>query len=176
MINMKKLFLAIILAMAALTAYAQKTTVSYDFLDSEGQRFIQTSPIVAVKPSKSKFPISISLDYYEGIPGNYFLMLYGRYPLTESTILTLILEDGDKIQLNPYSLNVIEDKLGLVTSKTVYTQYFPLPDSQMKKILNGNIKEISVDIDGAVHCKKYSTKEVSMWLKHNYQDIKNITE
>lgn len=160
--------------MAAATVYAQRTTVSYDFLDSEGHRFIQTSTIVAVTPSKSKFPISISLDYYEGIPGNYFLMLYGRYPLTESTVLTLTSEDGDKIQLNPYSLNVMEDKLGLVTSKTVYTQYFPLQDSQMSMILSSDIKEISVDIDGTVHSKKYRTKEVGMWLKQNYRDIAQI--
>jgi len=160
--------------MAAATVYAQRTTVSYDFLDSEGQRFIQTSTIVAVTPSKSKFPISISLDYYEGIPGNYFLMLYGRYPLTESTVLTLTSEDGDKIQLSPYSLNVMEDKLGLVTSKKVYTQYFPLQDSQMSMILSSDIKEISVDIDGTVHSKKYRTKEVGMWLRQNYRDIAQI--
>lgn len=175
--NLTRVTLAVVMMLIAATAYAQKTTVSYDFVDEEGHRIIQTNTIVAVKPSKTFYPISISLDYCEAIPENYSLMLYGRYPLSKSTILTLAFDDGDKMQLSPYSLDVVMSKLGLITPKKVYIQYFPLADSQLDKILNSNIKEISVDIDGAVHSKVYRTKEVSKWLMHNYRDIqKSIKE
>lgn len=167
-------YLTIVLVQLATTAFAQKTSVVYNTVDTYGKRYIQTSTVVAVKPAKTKYPISISLDYSEAVPGNYFLMLYGRYPLTESTILTLIFDNGTQIQLNPYFLTSNQDKLGLITPKTIYFQYFPLSESQLADILNQNLREVSVDIDGTVHNKKYRTKEVSQWLNRNYHDINKL--
>ena len=117
-----KLLHSIIFTMIATTSFAQNSSVEYDMQDSEGRRLIQTRSVAALKPSKTIFPISISLDYYEAIPGCYYLMLYGRYPLSESTILALTFEDGETVNVEPYSLNVVTDRLGLITPKKIYMQ------------------------------------------------------
>lgn len=169
-----KLLHSIILTMIATTSFAQNSSVEYDMQDSEGRRLIQTRSVVALKPSKTIFPISISLDYYEAIPGCYYLMLYGRYPLSESTILSLTFEDGETVNVEPYSLNVATDRLGLITPKKIYMQYFMLCSSLLNKILSSSLKEISVNIDGTIHNKVLRNNEVSMWLKRNYNDIETL--
>ena len=101
-------------------------------------------------------------------------MLYGRYPLSESTILSLTFEDGETVNVDPYSLNVVTDRLGLITPNKIYTQYFSLSSSLLNKISSSSLKEISVNIGGTIHSKVFRNNEVSMWLKRNYHDIETL--
>lgn len=152
-----------------------KAKVWYDEVDEHGFRMIDTETTSVLTPKGSVCPISISLNYYQGLEFPYYLRLYGRHELTNDDRLAVTLSSGKELHLYPCGNDLQYSRLGLIKKVPVYQSFFPLDDEQLNDLLSSTVVGISMKIKmGSKYewlSKDLKNGYVDKWLKLNYKAI-----
>jgi len=143
-------------------------------LDNNGYRYIDTYNTRVLTPQGSKWPISISMDYYEGFSNKYYLRLYSRYELSKKDELILTLSEGKEMHLYAQVGNSTHWNLGVPFLKEVpiYDALYPLDEQQLNELLSLSITDIKIGSGNEWNVKHFKNDKIGKWLKKNYKAIR----
>ena len=165
----ERLILVFLFLIFVIVSQAQR--VAHDF-DNHGYRLIDTNITTVLTPKGTIFPISISLNYYQGFSNPYFIRLYSRYELSETDELVLTLSDSKEIHLYAYLDNIMHSHLGLLPKKVaIYDVVYQLDEQQLNDLLSFSIINVKIGSGNEWHIKNYKNNKIGKWLKSNYKAI-----
>lgn len=171
-----RLILLFFVLLFATATMAQR--VAHD-LDRNGYRYIDTYNTRVLTPKGSNWPISISMDYYEGFSNKYYLRLYSRYELSKKDELVLTLSEGKEMHLYAHVSNSMHWNLGVSFLKEVpiYDALYPLDEQQLNDLLSLSVTDIKIGSGNEWHIKHFKNDKIGKWLKKNYKAIcKRLTK
>lgn len=147
--------------------------VAHDF-DNSGYRHIDTYMTRVLTPQGSKWPISISMNYYEGFSNKYYLRLYSRYRLSKKDELILTLSEGKEMHLYAYDSNSMHWNLGASFLKEVpiYDAIYPLDEQQLNDLLSLSVTDVNIGSSNEWHVKHFKNDKIGKWLKKNHKAIR----
>lgn len=165
-----RLILLFFVLLFATATMAQR--VAHDF-DHNGYRYIDTYTIRVLTPKSSNWPISISMNYYEGFSNKYYLRLYSRYELSKKDELILTLSEGKEMHLYAYVSNSTHWNLGVSFFKEVpiYDALYPLDEQQLNDLLSLSVTDIKIGSGNEWNVKHFKNDKIGKWLKKNYEAI-----
>jgi hypothetical protein len=166
---MKKTILLLFFYLLASVSMAQRVAHDHDI---QGYRYIDTYNTRVLTPKGSSFPISISLDYYQGFSNPFYIRLYSRYKLSETDELLITFSDGNEMHLFASTNNIMNSRLGiLIKEVTIYDALYPLDEQQLNAVLSSPIISVKIGSGNNWHCKNYKSNKIGKWLQSNYKYI-----
>jgi len=165
----RKLFILSILFILSSVAYGQ--VVTYDYTDNDGFRNINTKSLSILRPKGSIFPISISINYYEGYLNKYYLRLYSRYPLAKNAYILLTADDGKELAVNSRESTVFKDDLGLIKEVEIYDVLLPVEQYILDEICSSKIKTIEIFNGDERLRKKIRNNDLARWINASKKEI-----
>ena len=177
---MKKSILLLSFYLLASVSMAQRVAHDHDiqgyrYIDTYNTRvlrYIDTYNTRVLTPKGSSFPISISLDYYQGFSNPFYIRLYSRYKLSETDELLITFSDGNEMHLFASTNNIMNSRLGiLIKEVTIYDALYPLDEQQLNAVLSSPIISVKIGSGNNWHCKNYKSNKIGKWLQSNYKSI-----
>ena len=150
---------------------SQAQRVEHDF-DNDGYRHIYTGVTPILTPQGTAFPISISLNYFQGFSTPYYIRLYSRYEISKADELVLTLSDDKEMHLHAYHDNTMHSRLGLpFKAVTIYDVLYQLDEQQLNDLLNSSVVGVKIGSGDEWHTKNFKNDKIGKWLKSNYKAI-----